>query len=776
MSKKAPTAATRITELRTLLRDANRAYYVDAAPIMSDPEFDRLLSELDALEKQHPEFDDPDSPTKRVGGEPISGFKTVKHALPMLSIDNTYSEDDVREWYARIRRGLDLDDGEPVPTVADPKVDGVAISLRWEDGRLVRGVTRGDGVQGDDVTHAVRTIRAIPLTLEGDKVPAVLEVRGEIFLPLSEFERINTAREAEGLDLFMNPRNATAGTIKQLDPKTIAERKLGFVAHGRGEISDTTFAASFSEFLERIRALGIATSGRGVICETEAEAIAAIEAFNTQRHTLDFATDGMVVRVDRFDQQARLGLTSKSPRWAIAYKYPAERKTTTLIRVEHQVGKSGKITPRAVMEPVLLAGTTVQHATLHNYGTVRRMDVHIGDTIEIEKAGEIIPYVIGVVRDKRPKSVEPVEAPDTCPVCAGPVETESDQKRIAEVERWEKLPDRKAAAEKALKKAQADAKKSSSATATEALEKAQQRIAELEEEERAGAPAPISPLDESGRFCVNPECPAQMREKLIWFAGRKQMDIEGLGEKTVDQIREAGDIPLNSFADIFALSQHRDTLTALDRMGEKKVDNLLAGIEDAKSRGLARVLAGMGIRHVGDSTAKLLARNFKDIDDLHAASVERLMPRALKVKEAEKLGFAADTSARPETGLGKETAPIVHAYLHSAAARKTFDDLRAAGVDLTSKDYAPPGEATQGHFSGQTIVLTGTLEHFDRTALTELLERLGAKVSGSVSKKTSLVVAGSSAGSKLHKARELGVEVWDEARLLEELRAAGQSV
>jgi DNA ligase (NAD+) len=735
----------RIHELRELLTRANRAYYADAHPIMSDPEFDKLLAELATLEAKHPDLADPDSPTARVGGDPIKGFTTVRHALPMLSIDNTYDEAGVREWADRVSRGLDpgkkqtnADASAPLFSTAstqspshavtqsllftcDPKIDGVALSLRYESGRLVRAVTRGDGEKGDDVTHAARAIRAIPVLLSSNSrnappVPSVLEVRGEVYMTLKEFQKLNKQREDEGEDLFLNPRNTTAGTLKNLDPKLVAARNLSFCAHGRGEISDPGFASTHSEFLARIKDLGIPVTPHLYTCSTVDEILAAIADFDTKRRTLQYATDGMVIRVDSFEQQAKLGTTSKSPRWVVAFKYPPDRVMTRLLDVLHQVGKTGKITPRAVMEPVLVAGSVVQHATLHNYGQVRQKDIRIGDTVEIEKAGEIIPYVVGVVLDKRPKDAKPILAPDTCPECSGTVEPEPP----------------------------------------ESLDK---------------------PELETGRRCVNPECPAQVYEKLVWFCGRRQMDIDGLGEKTVEQIRTDGRIPLNTFADIFHLHEHRAALLDIDRMGEKKVDNLLAGIEAAKSRGLGRLLAGMGIRHVGETTSKLLARNFKDYDDLLAAPVWMLMPVAVNrlspKKRKEKFGLDAPIANEYETGLGEDTADVVHAYLHSPAAKHTFAALRNAGVNLSSKDYRPPSSTraapSSGPFADKRIVLTGTLDSFDRPALTERLESLGAKVSGSVSSKTDLVIAGREAGSKLDKARELNIEVWDEARLLQAL-------
>lgn len=750
MERPADTAgpAAHASELRELLHRANAAYYVDATPIMPDAEFDRLLAELAALEAEHPELADPNSPTKRVGGEPIEGFETVPHAVPMLSIDNTYDEADLRAWHARVARSAGADGslfgdaGSGPVLVADAKVDGVAVSLRYENGELLRALTRGDGSAGDDITANVRAIRAVPLKLDqkGGPVPEVLEVRGEIYMPLAEFERINNERDEADLEPFMNPRNATAGTLKQLDPKVVAQRRLGFVAHGRGEIGGEHadgFAGSHSALLDALKGIGVPVSPALAHSAEIDDVVRAIEGFATARHERPYATDGVVVRVDDWSLQDALGVTSKSPRWAIAYKYPAERKTTVLLDVLHQVGKTGKITPRAVMEPVILAGTKVTHATLHNYGQIRKKDIRLGDTIEVEKAGEIIPYVVGVVAEQRSKKATPIVAPATCPVCGGTVEIEPAE----------------------------------------------------------GDPSQGGdPEHETVRRCVNPECPAQIREKLIWFAGRKQMDIDGLGESTVDQIRATAlrpddparaalgvpencpVIPLNHFADVFELGQYRDALLTLNRMGEKKVDNLLAGIKSAKSRGLARVLAGMGIRHVGSSTAKALARVFPDLESLLEADVWQLMPNAFNTMSGETRKALSGSDAKLddvyETGLGGGTAPVVHAYLHSPAARDTFRRLAECGVDLTSRDFRARDAASPGadsEFAGKKVVLTGTLEHFERTGLSEILESLGAKVSGSVSKNTDILIAGEKAGSKLAKAESLGVEVWDEARLLDAL-------
>jgi len=692
---------------------------------MSDTEFDLLLKELEALEADHPQLHDPNSPTARVGGDPIPGFTTLPHAIPMLSIDNTYNEQEVRQWVERMHKGLgtgdapsdDLFNTSPSTRfTCEPKIDGVALSIRYENGSFIRALTRGDGTQGDDVSHAIRTIRSVPLNLQGDDIlgkdiPGVLEVRGEVYIPLQEFIRINTEREEAGDDPFMNPRNACAGTIKNLDPKVAAARNLGFLAHGSGEISDPEFASGHAEFSSKIKRFGFDIGEHRTIEHNADAIIGAIHRIDGIRHDLEYATDGVVIRVDSFAQQSQLGFTSKSPRWCIAYKFPAERKTTRLLSVEHQVGKTGKITPRATLEPVNLAGTTVSHATLHNYGMIRTRDLHVGDTVEVEKAGEIIPQVIGVVLQDRPKDAERVVPPGHCPACDAPLEIEPLESRD-------------------------------------------------------------DPTLETTRRCVNPECPAQVREKLVWFAGRKQMDIEGLGESTIDLIR-ASEIPLNHFADIFNLHEHREELVELDRMGEKKVENLIAGIEAAKSQGLARVLAGMGIRHIGTTTAKQLARRFKDIDDLRQAELWELMPTAVntmsQAKREEMTGSKDKLETTYETGLGADTAPVIYEYLHSEAARDAFDRLSACGVDLSSKDYQDAESIIDSPFAGKTIVITGTLERFGRTELSEQLESLGAKVTGSVSKSTDLLIAGEKAGSKLSKAQTLGIEVWDEAKLVQTL-------
>lgn len=683
---------TRIDELRDLLAAANRAYYVDDEPLMSDRDFDARMTELIDLEQRHPEHADVNSPSQRVGGEPVEGFKTIAHSTPMMSIDNTYSIDELRAWHGRVLKGLGVQsaregsdlfeaDGrrDGVAFYCDPKIDGVAVSLRYEHGQLVQAITRGDGQQGDDITPQVRKIRAVPLRLAGSgsrPVPDLLEVRGEVFIANREFARINDHREAQGLPLLANARNATTGTLKSLDTSLTAERNLSFAAHGRGLVKGLHDVHTYSGFVDVIRAFGLPVNRQGVLCESIDNVIAVVQRFAGERAALDYGVDGMVVRVDRFEQQEKLGVTSKAPRWCIAYKYPAEQGETVLRHVDWQVGKAGTLTPRATMEPIFIAGTTVQHATLHNIEEIRRKDIRINDTVIIEKAGEIIPQVVDVVPAKRPRHAEAITPPERCPACGGPVEQEGPK-----------------------------------------------------------------------LFCVNPECPAQFREKLKWFAGRGQMDIEGMGEKLVDQLVDAGLI--KHFADIFLLK--REQLLELERMGEKSADNLLAALEQSKSRGLARVLAGLGIRQIGSTASRTLARHFQDADALLAATREQIVDL-------------------PD--FGDITADILYDYLQSDVGRDTFDRMREVGVDLTSSLYVDDGDravSASSPLAGKTFVLTGTLESFTRDELKETLEAHGAKVTGSVSKSTDVLIAGDKPGSKLAKAESLGVPVWDEAQLLKAL-------
>lgn len=695
--------ADQIQKLRREIERHNRLYYVESKPVISDEEFDRLLRDLQELETKHPELVTPDSPTQRVGGEPIDAFRSVPHASPMMSIDNTYSREELLAWHRRVVKGLGEDatsdassnlfDADPsaapasIHYIAEPKIDGVAVSLRYEDGRLVLAATRGDGKRGDDITHNARTIRAIPLTIASDRkhpVPRVFEVRGEVFMPNASFLKINEQREAQGEELFVNPRNATSGTLKQLDPRIVAKRNLSFFAHGLGTCEPEVFE-SHGQYLDALKAMGFPVNPLIRKCDGIEAVWAFVEEFSTSRAKLHYWTDGVVVKVDRFSQQRELGATTKSPRWCIAFKYAAERAVTKLLKVEWQVGKTGKLTPRATMEPVFVAGTTVQHASLHNEDEIIRKDIHLGDTVVIEKAGEIIPQVVEVQKEHRPAGAKTIRAPRECPSCGGPVVREEG---------------------------------------------------------------------EAAHRCINPECPAQLRERLIHFAARDQMDIDGLGEMSVNQLADAG--LLKSFGDIYRLKDRRAELLELDRMGEKKADNLLAGIEASKSRGLARALAGLGIPHVGNKASQTLASYFGSITAMTSASLGELSDFEIYGKKS---------------GIGPEIAGSLHAFLHSNAGRHVIHELEEAGVDLTAPRAAPPPADTP--FSGKTVVLTGTLDNFERAELSEKLASLGAKVSGSVSKKTHLVIAGREAGSKLDKARELGVEVWDEARLLDALKQTG---
>ncbi len=669
----------RIGELRERLDRANRAYFVHDNPIMPDSEYDARLRELIELEAAHPDLFDANSPSQRIGGEAIDGFVSVQHAVPMMSIDNTYDIADLRAWHERVLKGVGdeslFDSPQGIEYVCDPKIDGVAVSLRYEHGELAVAVTRGDGERGDGITAQVRAIRAIPLRLEPQhNPPPTLEVRGEIFMPNAEFERINTERERDGEPLFANARNSTAGTLKSLDPTVVARRRLSFVAHGRGEVVGMDDIETYTSFLDHIKSLGIPISPHITLSKTIDDVVKTIERFRDLRNDLGYGVDGMVVRVDRFDLQAKLGATSKAPRWCIAFKYPAEQGITVLKRVDWQVGKNGTLTPRATMEPIFLAGTTVQHATLHNIEEIRRKDIRLGDSVVIEKAGDIIPQVVRPILDKRSGKEKRIVAPKKCPDCGGVVEQEGPK-----------------------------------------------------------------------LYCVNPECPAQFREKLKWFVGRGQMDIDGLGEKLVDQLVDAG--LLQHFADIFKLK--RDVLLELERMGEKSADNLIEAIELAKSRGLARVLAGIGIRQIGSSAAKTLARHFADADALLTATEDQI-------------------KALPD--FGDITASTLHAYLHSRPGREMFHRLGTVGVDLRSSTVGAGDSRRDTIFANKTIVLTGTLQNFTRQALTERLEALGAKVTGSVSTKTDFIIAGENAGSKLDEARKLGIETWDEAKLVSALR------
>jgi DNA ligase (NAD+) len=650
-----------IEQLRVDLDRHNYLYY-QGRPEITDLQFDRLMKELIELEKAHPEFDSPTSPTKRVGGEPIEGFVTVEHAVPMMSIDNTYDEAEVRAFDERVRKNLD---GQEPQYVLEPKVDGVAATLRYEKGILTLAATRGDGRRGDDITAQARTIRSIPLRLhDTPKPPAVLEVRGEIFMPSAAFLKLNAQRKSAGEEIFKNPRNLTTGTLKQLDPKITAERGLRFIAHGLGEVQPLP-TDSYWEWIELLRKWRLPVGEQVKFAKNVDAAIKEIESFAEIRGNLAYQTDGMVVKVDSFRQRDILGATSKAPRWVIAFKYAAEQMQTKLLEVDWQVGKNGTLTPVARMEPVFLAGTTVSNATLHNIDQIRKLDIHLGDTIVIEKAGEVIPYVRQSVPEKRPRGAKPIDPPKKCPSCGSPVEKEVDGPYIR---------------------------------------------------------------------CVNPDCPAQLRERLKWFVGRNQMDIENVGEALIDQLLDAGLI--KSFADLFRLK--KEQLLELERMGEKSAQNVIDSIDGSRKRSLDRLLAGLGVRHVGNRSAYILAMHFGSMDALAEATVEQLS----EVHE-----------------IGDVIAETVHQFFQSAPGKHVVKELKAVGIN--PKMEKPP--ASEQPLTGKTFVVTGTLPTMQRSEIEELIVKLGGKVSGSVSKKTSFVIAGESAGSKLAKAKELKIQVIDEA-------------
>ncbi|MCC5828330.1 MAG: NAD-dependent DNA ligase LigA [Phycisphaeraceae bacterium] len=681
----------RIAQLREELTEHDRLYYVEARPKISDQEYDRLLRELAELEAEHPESISPDSPTQRIGGEPIEGFITRAHAQRMYSIDNTYSRGELLAWVGRVNKaaaaggtgaaadrdgsssslfdGQDADAPDPVAFFIEPKIDGVAVSLRYEAGSLVMALSRGDGEKGDDITENIRTIRAIPLKLRLESPPEVFEVRGEIYMTFAEFDRINRDRSEKGLELFANPRNATAGTLKQKNPRIVAQRRLHFCMHGFGEVHGLDLTEHHQAY-KLARSAGLPTNPHTARLDDFEAIWAWIEAFQDQRSALPYAIDGVVVKVDSIALRRQLGYTSKSPRWCIAYKYAAEQAVTLLVAVAWQVGKGGQVTPVGELEPVSLAGTTVRRASLHNADEIKRLDLRQGDRVVVEKAGEIIPKVIRAVTPRSNPDAEPVPIPEACPSCAQPLVREEDEVALR---------------------------------------------------------------------CDNPQCPAQIRERMIWFAARDQMDIDGLGEKLVHQLADAGLI--ESFADIYHLSDKRDRLLELERMAARKVDNLLAGIEASKDRGLTRVLAGLGIRHVGASVARKLAEHFGSIEAMMEAQ-----PQAIS---------AIDT-------IGPEIAASVHAFFENPVNRKLIEELDDAGVRLTER--IAPGPTMDSPVAGKTVVITGTFNR-DRKELTAMLEQLGAKVTGSVSSKTDIVFAGEEAGSKLEKAQELDIQVLGQAEL-----------
>ena len=649
-----------IERLRDEIRRHDHLYYVDNAPTISDREYDRLFEELKRLEAEHPDLVTADSPTQRVSERPVEGFAAVLHSTPMLSIDNTYNESELREFDKRVAKGLE---GAAFDYVAELKIDGLAISLRYEQGRLVQAATRGDGRAGDDVTANIRTIRAIPLTLEGNDIPDELEVRGEVYMPKKAFAELNAAKVEAGEAEFANPRNAAAGSLKLLDARITAQRKLSFFAYSIGQIS-RPLARTHFDSLEKLRSFGLPVNPNTKKAADIETVVSICHAWETKKDKLDYQIDGMVIKVNRYDQQDMLGMTGRAPRWCIAYKFAAEQAETVVESIVIQVGKSGVLTPVANLKPVKLAGTTVKRATLHNFDQVQRLDVRCGDTVVIEKAGEIIPQVVDVVQKLRNLfDSAPFQIPTHCPACGGPVKKDDNGVHLR---------------------------------------------------------------------CVNLNCPAQLKERLGYFVGKGQMDIENLGPALIEQLVEKGLV--KTFADIYKLDMF--ALSSLERMGTKSAENVLDSIEKSKTPPLWRLVAGLGIRNVGGQSAQLLAEAFGSLDALRNATVEKL--QAIEQ-------------------IGPVMAQSIYDYLHDAENAKVIDALLAAGVEPTA-----PKQKASDVLAGRTIVVTGTLTQFSRQQIEQTIKDHGGKVSGSVSKKTSFVVAGENAGSKLDKATQLGVEVIDE--------------
>lgn len=662
----------KIEALREEINRHNRLYYVESTTEISDLEYDRLLKQLEQLEKDHPEFDSPESPTHKVGGEPISGFETVQHRLPMLSIDNVYAEDAVVEFDQRLRK---LGSFEELEYTVEYKIDGVALALIYEHGILKQALTRGDGQYGDDVTHNAKTVGGVPLKLNGDDLPELVEIRGEAYIANSDFAELNQQQEQNGQEAYKNPRNTTSGALKLLDPKLCAARKVRFLAHGIGAHAGTGVTTHL-DYLNKIRAWGIPATPHVEARKGIEDSLTLCNTLMENIHSLDFEVDGLVIKVNQFELREELGNTSKSPRWLIAYKWERYEATTTIEAIDIQVGKTGTLTPVAYLKPVEIAGTTVSRSSLHNRDEVERLGVMIGDQVVVEKAGKIIPHVVRVEKHLRKGEEQEFHFPKECPACG-----------------------------------------------TNVIQ------------------------DEGGVYirCVNPTCPAQLRESLRFFASRQAMDIEGMGIKVVEQLIDAQ--LLTSFADVYRLKDQREKLLQLERMGEKSVDKLLSGIEGSKTRPLWRLLTALNIRFVGTSNSRLLEKNFGTIDAIMAQTEEALA--------------AVDE-------IGPVTAKSVHDFFHSEFGSRIIEELRQSGLNFGTavqpKDVS--NEFAGQVFESQKFVITGTLSRYTRDEIKELIIQNGGKVSGSISKNTDYLVAGEKAGSKLNKAKELDVRVLSEEEFL----------
>ena len=668
-----PDPEKRMTELREIIAHHDVLYYRQSEPEITDREYDELKRELADLETENPLLALIDSPTQKVGDDRSDGFQSYTHRERMMSLDNTYSGDEMREFIARLERELERTD---LTFFVEPKIDGLAVSVTYEKGRLVRAVTRGNGIEGDDITANAKTIRDLPseLNVSGDApIPDVIEIRGEIFMTNEEFQRINAEREEQGLELYKNPRNLAAGTVKQLDSSVVAQRKLEIVLYGRGYTEPVeALPETQQQFFTWVKAWGLPTVENHWSAGSADEVLAAIAALDGLRHDLAYPTDGAVVKLDSVALQRTVGATSKAPRWAMAYKFEAERAETLLKNITIQVGRTGALTPVAELEPVQLAGTTVSRATLHNRDEIARKDIRIGDTVLVEKAGEIIPAVVRVNLEQRKPECVAYEFPESCPVCG-----------------------------------------------TQAVQ--------LE--------------GEVAVRCPNSECPVQVRRRVIHFASRACLDIEGLGEAMVNQLAENGWV--KRIPDLYHLD--RDNLLSLGKNVGKSTDNLLAAIEASKTAELWRFVHGLGIPHVGAAASKDLARVFGGLRQLADATMEHY------IKEKETV----------ISGIGATMAAAITGFFAEEHNAQMIEDLLAAGINPT----APNADGGGTQFAGMSFVLTGSLPSLTRNEAAEMIEAAGGKVSGSVSKKTTYVVAGESAGSKLAKAEKFGVEVIDEEKL-----------
>lgn len=801
--------AARMEQLREDLRHHNYVYYVEGRQEISDREFDALMEELQRLEADHPELATPDSPTQRVGGEPLDSFSSAEHLEPMRSIDNTYNEGELREFDARVRRGLGgrasgagqqgmFEDGPQWSYVVEPKVDGVAINLVYRDGVLDQAITRGDGVRGDDVTANVKTVQRVPLGLDadgdGELDGTVLEIRGEIFMTFEAFRRLNEEREKRGEQLFANPRNSTAGSLKLLDPRTVRSRRLSVFTYEIGRAEGIELPDSHWDCLQWLSDHGCPTNPDVERCEDIDAVLALRDEWETRIADLPYPVDGLVVKVDSREQRGTLGHTSKSPRWMMAYKFAAEQAVSKVLEIEVNVGKSGQLTPVAVMEPVLLSGTTVSRASLHNYDEVERKDVRVGDYVLVEKAGEIIPQVLKVIVEKRSGDEPPTERPRECPSCGGPVRTDYSPSKKCLDEDCDAFEEMRPRVRRAPEDVGCDGcggplqpvpsasgyvlcKDDSCAASGLLQDRGESKVSEFRCAECGGpvrsasqssktgvcmnencplarrvVELPFLPPDEDKCpvcggsvsvpfhiYCDNPQCPAQRVERLTHFASRGAMDIEGAGEKVVQQLVDAG--MLGDAADFFSLDA--DAIADMEGFGEVSASNLLEAAKRSKETGLSRLLFGLGIPFVGSHLAGVLARHLESMEAVRGAS-------------------RADLESIPE--IGPEVARGVTAFFERDETRQLLERLREAGVTMEAEAAAV--EDVQG-VAGKTFVLTGTLPNLKRSEAKQKIEARGGRVTGSVSSNTDYVVVGEDPGSKLDKARELDVPQLDEGALLD---------